>query len=87
MLFKAIPDIRYTVEDIIAEGDRVIVRLTLNGTPYHEWLGIPRAGRALDNLAEIFIFRIADGKIVEGWRLVDMAGLEKGLRAETDPRP
>ena len=84
--FETFPDIRYSVEDVIAEGDRVMIRLAANGTQRKEFFGIPPAGRKLDNLTEIFIFRIADGKIAEGWRMVDVAGLQKRLRGETEPR-
>lgn len=83
-LFEAFPDIRYTVEDIIAEGDRVMIRLTANGTQQKELFGIPSAGRKLDNLSEIFIFRVENGRIVEGWRLVDFAGLQKRLGSRPD---
>jgi len=83
--FETFPDVRYTVEDVIAEGDRVMIRLAANGTQRREFLGIPPAGRKLDNLTEIFIFRIADGKIVEGWRLLDVAGLQKRLRGDGIP--
>lgn len=55
-----------TIDDVIAEGDRVVVRSTLTGTHQGEMKGIP----ATDNLVtqrSITIFRLAKGKIVEGW--------------------
>jgi predicted ester cyclase len=77
--FETFPDIRYSVEDVIAEGDRVMIRLAANGTqrkdPRHSAGGAETGQPHRD-----FIFRIADRKIAEGWRMVDLAGLQKRLR-------
>jgi len=77
--FETFPDIRYSVEDVIAEGDRVMIRLAANGTqrkdPRHS-AGWAETGQPHRD----FIFRIADRKIAEGWRMVDLAGLQKRLR-------
>ncbi len=56
---------RTTLEDIIAEEDKVVARWTTRGTDKREWDGIP-TGNTL-TLTEIGIFRIVDGKIVESW--------------------
>ena len=62
----AFPDMRITVEDVIAEGDRVSARVTMRGTHQGEFQGIAPTGKRVQVKA-IDIFRIADGKIVEHW--------------------
>jgi steroid delta-isomerase-like uncharacterized protein len=60
------PDLRFTVDDLMAEGDRVTIRWTLRGTNTGPLLGRPPSGQPVQ-LAGIVIFRIADGKIAERW--------------------
>ena len=65
-LHTAHPDLRFTVDDLVAEADRVTVRWTMRGTNTGPLLGRPATGRAVV-LAAIAIFRIADGRIAERW--------------------
>jgi predicted ester cyclase len=60
------PDLRFSVDDLVAEGDRVTIRWTLRGTNTGPLLGRPPTGRPVE-LAAIVIFRIAEGKIAERW--------------------
>ena len=60
------PDYHTTIEDLIAEGDKVVARVTMTGTHTGDFWGIPPTGRRV-NLTAIYIVRIADGKIVEHW--------------------
>ena len=60
------PDLRFTIDDLIAEDDRVTIRWTLRGTNTGPMLGRPPTGQPVE-LAAIVIFRIADGKIAERW--------------------
>ena len=60
------PDLRFTIDDLIAEGDRVTIRWTLHGTNTGPMLGRPPTGEPVE-LSAIVIFRIADGKIAERW--------------------
>lgn len=65
----AIPDLRVTIEDMVAEGDRVAVRWTADGTQRGELLGIPATGKHL-HWAGISICRVTEGKMAEqfeGW--------------------
>ncbi len=62
----AFPDMRITVEDMIAEGDRVAARVTMRGTHQGEFQGITPTGKRVQVRA-MDMFRIADGKIVEHW--------------------
>ncbi len=60
------PDYQTTIEDLIAEGDKVVARVTMTGTHTGNFWGIPSTGRRV-NLTGIYIVRIKDGKIVEHW--------------------
>ena len=62
----AFPDMRITVEDMIAEGDRVAARVTMRGTHRGEFLGMAPTGKRVQVRA-MDMFRIANGKIVEHW--------------------
>jgi steroid delta-isomerase-like uncharacterized protein len=68
MFFKAFPDFHETIEDIIAEGDKVWVLLTYTGTHTGEWMGLAPTGKKITCRA-IDIYRIANGKIAEGRRV------------------
>lgn len=74
-LFKAFPDIHYTVGDIIAESDKVVMRVSFTGTHEKEILGIKATGRKIKYLSEIFFFRFENGKIVEDWVQLDLYNL------------
>src|SRR5215207_9125000 len=62
----AFPDMHITVEDMIAEGDRVAARVSMRGTHQGEFQGIAATGKRVQVQA-MDMFRIADGKIVEHW--------------------
>jgi predicted ester cyclase len=62
----AFPGLQTTHEDIIAEGDKVVIRWTLSSTHTGPWLGISPTGRSFC-VSGIDIFRIVDGKLVELW--------------------
>jgi predicted ester cyclase len=62
----AFPDGHWTVEDLIAEGDKVVVRWKMQATHEHEFRGIAPVGKPV-TIAGITILRIANGKIVERW--------------------
>jgi steroid delta-isomerase-like uncharacterized protein len=62
----AFPDFHESVEDVMVDGDRVITRFVARGTHLGTYQGLPPTGKSFD-MAEIGIFRMADGKIVEKW--------------------
>lgn len=64
-------DPHFTIEDVIAEGDKVVVRWTNSGTNSGEFLGMPATGRSF-SVQGIDIYRLADGKLAEHWHVVDM---------------
>jgi steroid delta-isomerase-like uncharacterized protein len=78
VLLEAFPDLHLTVEDIIAEGDKVVVRNTVTGTHRGEYMGLPPTGKSV-TYNEIFIFRIVDGRIAETWGVVDVLSQMKQL--------
>jgi C-1 hydroxylase len=66
----AFPDLLFAIEDLVAEGEKVVVRLTVRGTHQDTFLGIPATGREV-TCSLIQIVRIKNGKIVEHWGLTD----------------
>jgi predicted ester cyclase len=73
-LRSAFPDLRYTVEDAIEAGDKIVHRLAASGTMKGDLLGIPASGTRA-TWTEIHIGRVADGRLVEHWGLVDQLGM------------
>jgi steroid delta-isomerase-like uncharacterized protein len=67
---EAFPDMRVTVEDLLAEGDRVAARVTMRGTHRGEFQGLAPTGKWIQVRA-IDMFRISNGKIVEHWGHAD----------------
>ena len=81
-LFKAFPDIYYVVGDIMAEGDKVVMRASWSATHKGTFMGIEPSGKRVDYLSEIFFFRLENGKIVERWVQFDLYNLFKMLKGE-----
>lgn len=77
-LRQALPDIHFTIEDQVAEGDRVVTRWTASGTHRGEFRGIPPTGRH-GAITGTTIDRIANGKVVECWTNADDLGLMRLL--------
>ncbi len=83
MLRAAFPDLRLTVEEMVAEGDRVSVRFTARGTHRGEFWGVPpTANRVAWEV--ISIVRVAGGKIAERWSQSDALGLKQQLGTDDD---
>jgi steroid delta-isomerase-like uncharacterized protein len=78
MFRSAIPDLRIVVEDMIAEGDKVAVRYTLEGTHEGELFGVPPTGQRL-SIKSIAVERVSDGKIREHWRVTDSLDMMQQL--------
>jgi predicted ester cyclase len=71
MLLSVYPDIRVTVDELIAAGDKIVVRNTVTGTQRGEFMGAPPTGKSV-TYDEIFIFRFVDGLVAETWGVVDV---------------
>jgi steroid delta-isomerase-like uncharacterized protein len=78
MFAAAFPDQQMIVEDLVAEGDRVVARTTFNGTHQGEMQGIPATGKPV-SVSMITIFRFDNGKIAEGWLVNDALGMMQQL--------
>jgi predicted ester cyclase len=80
--FTAFPDVHCSIEELVAEGDKVFCRSTITGTHDGEYKGIPPTGRHVSTEAAE-VFRIADGKFVGYWCLTNVAGLMRQLTEDT----
>ena len=75
---SAFPDLRMTVEDVVAEGDKVVQRRLYEGTHKGELFGIPASGQSV-SVSQITVSRVADGKFVEEWAETDFLGMLQQL--------
>lgn len=73
-----LPDLRVQIDDMIAQGDRVVARWTARATHQGTFLQIPSTGKQV-TISGIDIMRIADGKIVEHWGYQDQLGFVKEI--------
>ena len=71
--FGALPDFKHHIQDLIAEGDKVVLRVMDEGTHLGEFQGVAPTGKKV-SFSVIGIFKIRDGKIVELWEEFDMLG-------------
>lgn len=78
LMKRAFPDLQAEIEDIVAAGDKVALRLTLRGTHHGEFQGIPATGRAISYVSHES-YRVADGLIAEEWICSDAASLFRQL--------
>ena len=78
MFRRAFPDSYFTVEDMMAEGDKVATRKTFRGTHEGEFMGIPPSGRSV-SMGLMDIVRISDGRVVEHWSMGDTLGMMQQL--------
>jgi steroid delta-isomerase-like uncharacterized protein len=72
--FAALPDVRFTLEDVISEGDRMCLIWTARGTHLGALMNIPPSGRAI-TVRGVSIFRLQDGQITQAEYIWDVAGL------------
>jgi len=78
IMLEGFPDLHISIEDMIAEGDKVVIRFTTHGTQQGKLGGIPPTGKQVA-VPTIEITRIADGKIAEDWGLDDRMGMLQQL--------
>jgi steroid delta-isomerase-like uncharacterized protein len=79
-LLAAFPDVHVTIEDMIAEGDKVVVRNTWHATHKGTWNGIQATGKTV-TFSGIVIWRIANGKVTDRWASLDELGMIRQLGA------
>jgi steroid delta-isomerase-like uncharacterized protein len=80
----AFPDLRATVDDVIAEGDRVAARMTWHGTHGGDFVGVPPTGKRVAFPAFHFV-RFSQGLAVEWWGTADLLGALQQLGASVSP--
>lgn len=78
MYRAAFPDIRDTIEELVAEGEKVVVRWTSRGSHQGEFMGVAPTGRHV-RFSGMRLFRIAENKIAESWVNIDQLGLLEQL--------
>ena len=75
---NAFPDVHFTIDEQIAEGDKVVTRWTGHGTHKGELAGIPATGKSA-TVTGIGVDRVVNGKIVESWGIFDQFGMMQQL--------
>ena len=83
--FSAFPDLHFTIDDMVAEGDKVAARITMTGTHKGEYMGAPPTNKKI-TIRAIAIERFAGGKIVEEWGMTDTLGLMQQLGLVPTPK-
>ena len=84
VICDAFPDVHFTVDDIVAEGDKVVVRYTWTGTHTGSFMGIPPTNKKV-TMWEIEIARVVGGKMVEVWSRSDNMGIMQQLGVISPP--
>jgi steroid delta-isomerase-like uncharacterized protein len=83
--WTAFPDYHEAIQDLIAEGDRVVIHLTISGTQQGQWGPLPATGKRAQ-FDEIAILQIRDGKVVRQRGVVDNLAALRQLGAVPTPR-
>lgn len=78
------PDVEVTVEDVLAEGEKAVVRYTIRGTNTGSFFGMPPTGKSV-RMSGISVYRIVGDKLVEGWVEYDQLGLLQQLGVVPSP--
>jgi predicted ester cyclase len=84
ILFLAFPNLQFTIEDLIAEGDMVVTRWNIRGTHRGEFMGLPPTSNQV-TWSGINITRVVEGKLVEDWVEQDTLGLMQQLAGTVQP--
>jgi predicted ester cyclase len=85
-LSAAFPDMHMAVDDVLAEGDKVVLQTTMSGTHQGPFMGITPTGRRFAQ-RQVHFLRIVDGKAVEHWAVRDDLGFMQQLGAAPAPAP
>jgi predicted ester cyclase len=79
MLSTAFPDMHYTIEEMVAEGDMVACRMTMSGTHQGPLIGIAPTGRSVRQQSQMHFLRFRNGKVIEHWAVRDDLGMMRQL--------
>jgi len=83
--YAAFPDWKHTIEDLVAEGDKVAVKIMQTGTHKGEYEGIPPTDKSVTMPAQVFLV-ISDGKVKEFWAMEDYLSFFQQLGMELKPK-
>lgn len=86
MMRGAFPDYHFDIKDLIAEGDKVVARVTVSGTHRGEMMGLAPTGRRV-RTSGIEVFRLAGGKLAEHWATFDALGMLRQIGLVPVPGP
>ena len=78
MFFDSFPDLKVSINQIVAEGDLVSAAMTTEGTQTGVFMGIPASDKKI-SITEMHMVRVADGKVVEHWGVTDAMGMMQQL--------
>lgn len=78
ILTTVFPDLRFTVEDLVAEGNKVVCRFSIFGTHGTPWRGLPATGKQV-MVTGVSISRIVEGQVIEDWFNTDIFGIAQQL--------
>jgi len=73
-LKKAFPDLRYTIDDVVDSGDKIVHRLTASGTMKADFAGMPATGKHA-TWTEVHIGRVANGRLTDHWGVIDQLSM------------
>ena len=76
---ESFPDVEMTILELIAEGEKVAGRFHCSATNLGPWRGNPPTGRRFERVDEVYIFRVAGGRIAEAWGIEDTLSRERQL--------
>ena len=85
MYLSAFHDTQITIEELIAEGDKIMTRLSMSSVHKGDLAGIPPTGKSMTGTM-FTVFRLVDGKIAEEWEIMDELGLMQQLGMELKPK-
>jgi steroid delta-isomerase-like uncharacterized protein len=86
MMHSAFLDVHFDIEDLVAEGDRVVARVTVSGTHQGELIGLAPTGKRV-RTPGIEVFRVERGKMAEHWAVFDALGMLRQLGLQPVPGP
>jgi steroid delta-isomerase-like uncharacterized protein len=78
MLTAAFPDFHMIIEDLVAEGDKVVIRVTASGTHQGAFMGMAPTGKRFTQ-QQMHVIRVVDGKVIEHWHVSDDLGMMQQL--------
>jgi predicted ester cyclase len=81
---NALPDLVFSVDDLVASADKIVLRWSLAGSHCRELFGLPASGRRVQ-LTGISIYRLVGGQVVESWDELDLLGLMVQIGALRQP--